>query len=249
MITSLLRRVIPAYWRPIGHLTSIVQQGTGQLVATGPFRGLRYPASSFFSAYLPKLLGIYERELAQSIEAACAEHPGLIIDIGAAEGYYACGLAMRNPSARVIAFEMQEAGRAALAETIRLNQLESRVEVREKCEPADLAAVLTGAQRPLVICDVEGYEAVLLDPATVPALAHANVLVELHEFEAAGVGAELENRFRTTHHVERVWQEHRSPTELPFSDWYTRLLPDSYLEWAVSEWRPERMSWLWMQPH
>ena len=28
----------------------------------------------------------------------------------------------------------------------------------------------------------------------------------------------------------------------------TMALPVSYLDWAVSEWRPERMSWLWMTP-
>jgi hypothetical protein len=28
----------------------------------------------------------------------------------------------------------------------------------------------------------------------------------------------------------------------------TGLLPRSYLNWAVSEWRPTRMSWLWMRP-
>ena len=37
------------------------------------------------------------------VNHACSKNPNLIIDIGAAEGYYAIGLAVRNPSSRVIA--------------------------------------------------------------------------------------------------------------------------------------------------
>ena len=57
------------------------------------------------------MLGTYEKELNSVIEEACAAHPSLIVDVGAAEGYYACGMALRNPQARVVAFEMQAKGR------------------------------------------------------------------------------------------------------------------------------------------
>ena len=65
--------------------------------------------------HIPKLLGVYERELNPYIEQACALNFPLIVDVGAAEGYYAVGMALRNPSARVIAFEMDARAREALA--------------------------------------------------------------------------------------------------------------------------------------
>ncbi len=244
---ALLRKIIPERWRPIGHLTYLAQVGTGQKIMSGPFAGTRYPASSFFSAYIPKLLGIYERELAGAVEAACAKVPSRVVDVGAAEGYYAAGLARRLPGARVIAFEMQPEGRAALAETLALNHLTDRVEVRGRCEPADLTQALAGADRALVVCDVEGYEQTLLNPTAVPALSGADILVELHEFVVRGVGAELEKRFQATHRVTVIQAEERQESEFPFHNLYTRLLPRSYREWSVSEWRPEQMSWLWME--
>src|SRR6266446_5569422 len=90
-----IRSVIPARWRPIGYLEHLVRSRTGGRVPKGPFAGMRYIDNAFGSAYVPKLLGIYERELNDCIERACALSFPLIIDIGAAEGYYAIGMALR----------------------------------------------------------------------------------------------------------------------------------------------------------
>jgi hypothetical protein len=119
VITKILRAIIPARFRPIGYLEHLVHARTGGRVRCGPFAGMRYIQGSVGSAYVPKLLGIYERELTTYMEEACALEFPLIADIGAAEGYYAVGMALRNPNARVIAFEMEQKGRAALKELAR----------------------------------------------------------------------------------------------------------------------------------
>lgn len=210
---------------------------------------MRYVSNSVGSAYLPKLLGIYERELAGLIDQACAGKPALIVDVGAAEGYYAIGLTIRNPQSSVIAFEMEPQGRAALIEMAALNNVSDRVCIHGKCEPLDLETALAGTDMPFVVCDVEGYENLLLDPVTVPSLRNATILVEMHDFIHPGITDLLTQRFTPSHHVERIWQEARSRQEFPWRTLATALLPKSYLDWAVSEWRPERMSWLWMKPH
>src|SRR5438105_426555 len=71
-------------------------------VLDGPFRGLRYPsASSLHSGLLPKLLGTYEAELHGPIEHLLKSRTyGAVVDVGAAEGYYAVGFALRCPEAR-----------------------------------------------------------------------------------------------------------------------------------------------------
>jgi hypothetical protein len=170
------------------------------------------------------------------------------VDIGAAEGYYAVGFARRLPRARIIAFEMEPRGQTALHEMALLNSVSDRIEVRGKCEASDLAAVLKQDAGPVVICDVEGYEQCLLDPKTVPALARTTILVELHEFLVPKIAETLTDRFATTHRITRVWQEPRTRAEFPWRTMGTSLLPRSYLDWAVSEWRPARMAWLWMLP-
>ena len=247
-VADLIRRVVPARFRPIGYLTHLAQQGSQFRVAGGPFAGMNYGPSSFGSAYIPKILGIYERELTPCIESSCAVRPDLIVDVGAAEGYYAVGLARRNPQARVIAFEAESRGREFLSDMVHRNDLAGRVEIRGLAEPHDLQAALAGAARPLVVCDVEGHEDSLLDPGAVTALLGATILVELHDFIKRGLGEEIEQRFAASHRVTRIWQEGRSGAEFPYPTMFTRLLPQRYLDWSVSEWRPERMSWLWMEP-
>lgn len=248
MIGDLLRRTVPKRFRPIGYLEHLAEQSSHGRVAGGPFAGMRYIRNSVGSAYVPKLLGMYERELNSAIEEACAVDVPLIIDIGAAEGYYAVGLAMRNLKARVIAFEMEEKGRAALGKMTLLNGVDDRVEIRGKCEVADLRSALAGADRALVVCDAEGYEEVLLQPNEVPELASTYVLAEMHDFISRGITERVTERFTPTHRVERIWQEPRARAEFPCRTLGTMLLPRRYLDWAVSEWRPERMSWLWMVP-
>ena len=247
---KLARKIIPARFRPTGYLENLVRARTNGRIPCGPFIGMRYSRDAACKAhiYIPKLLGVYERELNPYIEQACALNFPLIVDVGAAEGYYAVGMALRNPTARVIAFEMDATARAAMAEKVRLNDVGNRVEIRGKCEPDDLERVLADTPRPYVICDAEGDEAVLLDPATVPSLQRAWILVELHEFIERGISEKIRERFVATHKIAHVWQQERTIADFPFKDFYTRWLPESYLRWAVSESRPERMSWFWMTP-
>jgi hypothetical protein len=58
----------------------------------------------------------------------------------------------------------------------------------------------------------------------------------------------LRGRFESTHRIKHIWQEERSRDEFPWRTAGTAVLPRRYLDWAVSEWRPDRMSWLWMEP-
>ena len=75
-------------------------------VQHGPFSGMVYPEmTAIGSSLVPKLLGSYEQELHPVLDAICANDYSEIIDIGCAEGYYACGLAMKIPTARVFAFD------------------------------------------------------------------------------------------------------------------------------------------------
>jgi len=209
---------------------------------------MQYIRGAVGSAYVPKLLGTYERELNDRVETACALRFPLIIDIGAAEGYYAVGLARRNPGTRVVAFEMEEKGQLALKEMAELNRVNNRVEIMGKCEPDNLRSVLASSQRSLVLCDAEGAEETLLDPQQIPELMRAHVLVEMHDFIQPGLTDLVKNRFEATHRIQRINQQPRSRSDMPYRTLATTLLPSRYLDWAVDEWRPVQMSWLWMEP-
>jgi predicted O-methyltransferase YrrM len=247
-LARLARLIIPGGLRPRGYLIHLTRARTSCRVAAGPFTGMKYGGASFGSAYLPKLIGIYERELVPVIEKLCSLNPNLIVDIGAAEGYYAVGLALKNPTARIVAYEREKRGRELLAIMAKLNGISSRVEIRGICEQPDIREVLEGSAASVVICDVEGDEKYLLDPEAVVTLRAASILVEVHEFVHPGIAEALRERFSQTHKVTAINQEPRSGSEFPWRTFGTKLLPSYYLEWAVSEGRVAQMSWLWMEP-
>jgi len=261
-MTRFLKKVIPESLRPLRLLEKLTRSKTHGRIRKGPFEGMRYLDRAVGSALIPKLLGIYERELATRIEQACAANFPLIVDIGAAEGYYAVGLARRNPQSRVIAFEMESNGREAIEELAEMNQIQvaglrvsssiessqPQLEIHGKCEFENLEAVLRTTNRSFIICDVEGYEDYLLHPNHIPALERATLLVETHEFVKRGITKILSDRFSATHEVECIWQEPRLLSDFPFQSWVCSIMPKRFIEKAVSEWRPERMCWLWITP-
>ncbi len=247
-LASIIRALVPKQYRPIGYLTALAQAKTGQSVASGPFVGMKYVNDSHGSAYIPKLLGLYELELRDCIRQIVALQPDVIVDCGAAEGYYAVGLAMRCPGAAVVAFELEDGAREGLRAMARLNGVEDRVDIRGRCDASHLQRCLAEGATPVVVCDVEGGEDEILDPGRAPALARASILVELHDFLVPGLRDRLSQRFSPSHDITSILQEPRLVRDFPWRTPFTTLLPQRYREWAVSEWRPVPMEWFWMTP-
>jgi len=248
MISNFLRQCIPERFRPIGYLVHMTQTRTGCTVLQGPFKGMHYAEDSQGSAYIPKLLGIYERELSSIIEEIISKTPKSIVDIGAAEGYYAIGLARRLPNTKIVAFEMEAKGSEKLLMMAEANEVNDRIELHGKCEVDCLESAINSNASSVIICDVEGYETELLDPGKVPSLKFVSILVEVHDFIIDGITDKLYQRFNITHDIKRIWEQPRSVSDFPWRTLGTAILPKSYLKWSVSEWRPVRMSWLWMTP-
>ena len=136
---------------------------------------------------LPMLLGTYECELNPAVETICGAGCDRIVDIGAAEGYYAVGMALRNPGVPLVCFEMNASVRYYLRRLARRNGVRPRIKILGECTPAALETALDGAERPAIICDCEGAEDLLLDPVRVPSLRRALILVETHEGMVDGV--------------------------------------------------------------
>lgn len=179
-------------------------------VLSGPFRGLRLPPG----APLCQLLGTYELELHQDVERLRWRGFTTVVNIGAAHGYYAAGLARVFAGARVLAFEAQQHLIADIQALALSNGLGDRLEVRGLCRPEDLAAVLHQGNA-LVVCDVEGAEKELLDPSRIAPLRTATVVVETHDHLAAGCEQLLRERFSATHDIVLRRAQPRTEADLP----------------------------------
>jgi hypothetical protein len=181
-----------------------VRRVTGRTVCGGPFAGMRYGEAAVNSCYAPKLLGVYESEVAGFVERVIAWGPKRVINAGAAEGYYAVGLARRLPHTQVLAYEAEAPARALLEANVSANEVGARVTVKGRCAVAELAAELGDGADTVVLVDVEGFEEALCDPEAVPGLRRAWLLVELHPLVVPDIEAELTRRFEPTHAVEKV---------------------------------------------
>lgn len=195
----------------------------------------------------PMLLGTFERELSGVLEVALRIPFDKVVNVGAAEGYYAIGLALRLPTAHIVAFDLDPECQEFLSEMARVNHLTERVSVLGMCEPRDLEAGLSGGERCLIVCDVEGYEHLLIDPTHVPSLHRSWILVELHEQAAPGIGETLEHRFAGSHRSLRIYQEPRTARDYPLNPLLKRLPTRSWQPF-LNEQRAYRMSWLWLEP-
>ncbi|MBC8009332.1 MAG: hypothetical protein H7067_04455, partial [Burkholderiales bacterium] len=219
------------------------------LVLGGPFVGMRYVGQSVGSMWWPKILGTYEIELADVIRDLCLARPPWVVDIGAAEGYYAIGFAWRCPETRVIAFEGEPAGRKLQAELAELNGVAARVRIEGFCDHAELNRALSFATGGLIICDIEGGEKDLLDPVLVPALGDHrwSLLIEIHDHVDPTIMNTLIDRFYATHTVEEIVTRPRRARDLPASarsSFLARWIP-AFLD----ERRPAPMRWLLLRPN
>jgi hypothetical protein len=214
---------------------------------------MQYLHDAVSGGYIPKLLGIYERELHPVISRLAGFGIDGIVNIGASDGYYAVGLARCLPGTRVFAFERESRGQDFIRHIADRNGVGHQVVVRGNCDLDDLQGTVAPLTNPAVICDVEGFEDALLDPEKVPGLRGALILVEIHDGKNPEVSARIRRRFETTHTIEVIWQQKRVASEFPFVTNYTRSLSSEHLAAAVDEGRPVRagalpMSWFFMIP-
>jgi hypothetical protein len=213
----------------------------GLKVQSGPFAGMKYLPDSHGSELAPKLIGSYEVEL-QPIFAAWLGKPfETVVDIGCAEGYYAVGLALALPNARVFAYDINSEAQKTCRQLAAINGVASRVTVLGECTPANLQENLTGPS--LVLVDCEGAEVRILRPDIATSLAAAHIIVELHDFIVPGVSRILSERFRDSHEISFIANTERNAHDWP----HIRQLSESERQTAVDE-RRIRQEWMILAP-
>ena len=228
-----------AKWRAL-LVTNTLRKALGQTIPQGPFAGMIYDLPATEGGAAARLLGCYEASLHPVIAAIVDRAPARIVDIGCAEGYYAVGLARLLPDCAIVARDSDPAAQAACRDLAARNDVGSRVTIGGALSPAELDTLCDA--RTVVICDIEGAEGALLDPAKAPALKEVAILVEVH---GTVLLDQIAARFAESHTITRL---DRTAT--------TQSLPAMTEDWsdldrllALWEWRSQPTPWLWMVPH
>jgi hypothetical protein len=213
----------------------------GLQIQAGLFAGMEYLPDCAEGCYLPKLLGCYEAELAPYFQAASHRPYEVLLNIGCSEGFYAVGLARLMPKLQVFAHDTNELAHADCRQLAEINGVSDRITIGGTFSPQDFQNY--EERRTLVLCDIEGGEEALLDPALAPALAGMDLIVELHDGFAPGIQATLEQRFAATHQIEVVEHQLRAIELPPLLSELGSM--DQLL--AISEWRAFPTPWLVMR--
>jgi hypothetical protein len=218
-------------------------KGAAPKILNGPFSGMRYIKEAYGSALLPKLLGSYEQPIHEWIERVCAtSRYKVVIDVGCAEGYYACGFAKRMPSSRVFAYDVNKEAVSAAKRLSRDNEL-SNIFFGNLFNPQELEIIrgpLKNSQL-FIFMDIEGAELDFLRACGNETLSGLDFLIELHDCFRSGITEEIVSLLQKSHQLEIVFdynwrslERYKLPIKMEQSDF----------EEYVDEMRPVGMRWL-----
>ena len=174
------------------------------LVRSGIFQGMTYVKEAVGSALLAKLIGCYEKELESIFRNLSAKNVRVVFDIGAAEGYYAVGLARLLPDISLLAFEASEPGKDLSAVLAKANQVEGRIQILGTCTEELLLGCMRLHKPDFLLMDIEGGEIQLMTSRLVDLLADTEMLIEVHPFAAPGVVNILCEKTKSTHSVKAI---------------------------------------------
>ena len=227
--------------RRLRHVRTMLEDECGLVVQSGPFAGMAYVSEAVCSSLVPKLLGSYEAELHEVLQEILTRDYETVIDVGCAEGYYAVGLALALPHARVHAFDIDARARELCTRLAQENKVDGRVSVEGACDHERLNSLICG--RTLIVCDCEGCELQLLDPEAAPEIVKSDLLVELHDAIVPNITPTILSRFAATHEITLVDAAERDPNAYPILKDFDRLTQRT----AVAEFRDGPMQWGYLE--
>lgn len=214
----------------------------------GPFKGVNYYNRTVWGPITPKWIGTYELELHEIIHTIIDKQYNTIIDIGAAEGYYAIGLSSKCPTSQIISYDTDPIARVRQRQLHKLNPQHKNLSINKYCTAAVLDNAINGTS--LIICDIEGFEFDLIDPKSCKSLIHSDILVEIHSYKnhsTQEVKETLERRMKSSHNISTIRQIQRTIFNEIRSIPEVSSLSNSRLLKAMDEERRISQYWLWMR--
>ncbi len=210
---------------PLLIASRLVRAAARDRVVTGPFCGMKVSASALSRHHLASyLLGTYELELRPVLSRIIARRYGTILNLGAADGYYAVGLALRSRCVHIEAFEGRPEFHPLIRRAVRRNRVSDRIRLNGKCTADALRHRLESAVLPALLLVDAVDETDLVDLRSAPELRCTDILAEAPEWHLADA---LIDRFWRTHNVECYTAQLRILADFP-----TTLLP------ALRRWFP-----------
>ena len=218
-------------------------------VAYGPFKGMQLNKNIWWSRndLITQTLGIYEEHILEKIKFFSKYGATAFIDIGAADGYFAVGMAYSKLYEKVYAFEIEEDGRNRIIENALRNNCEKKIQVFGKANLKSIKKITAIEKKATFLIDIEGSEYDFLDTNMLEALANHFVICELHPWlvnDGEMLQEKLLESASSFFDVDLIKRESYNPNN--FSDFDN--LSDEERLIAVGEGRERNMYWMILSP-
>ena len=221
----------------------------GHQVAYGTFKGMKLSKNTYWSKndIITHILGVYEKHVLKKIIEFSKKGNYPFIDIGAADGYFAIGMAFSETFKKIYAFEIDEEGRRSLNRNIENNFCKDKVVVDIEANFETLKEIVDKNKSAVILIDIEGSEFDLLDDNLLQLLSNCYIVCELHPtlstdgFEKQNM---LINNAKAFFDVSIIQRESYSPNKFSELNEFTdeeRLI-------AFGEGRENNMNWLILEP-
>lgn len=134
------------------------------------------------------LLGIYEIEILESLILA-SKNKKILIDIGAADGYFAIGGLVSNLFIKTICYEISPQSRINLDTNAKINGVRDKIEIFGEGKSdfynqiIDLGIELSQC---VILCDIEGGEFSLFSDVVLNELKDSIIIIEIHDWHING---------------------------------------------------------------
>jgi hypothetical protein len=189
-----------------------------------------------------KLLGSYEEHIQETLQLL-SRQTSILVDIGAADGYFGVGLVASGLYTKSYCFEISPKGQKVLRECSLANAVSEKVLVGREASVESLAAIPEVREgSATVLCDIEGAEFDLFNKEMIQLVKDCPLVIEIHDSFIPHLREsrrELVTELRAVYSVYRVNRNHFKPSYPEL-----REFPDDIRLLMVSEGRPVDMEWL-----
>jgi len=221
----------------------------GYQVAYGTFKGMKLSKNIYWAKddLITHILGVYEEHILKKLIEFSKKGNYPFIDIGAADGYFAIGMAFSETFKKIYAFEIEEGGRNSLNKNIENNFCKDKVVIDIEANFETLQEIINKNKSAVILIDIEGSEFDLLDDKLLKLLSNCYIVCELHPALSVN-GLEKQNMLinnaKAFFDVSIIQRESYCPNKFSELNEFTdeeRLI-------AFGEGRENNMNWLILEP-
>lgn len=219
-------------------------ESEGSKIFQGPFKGMNFfsnPRDISEGCLVPKLIGSYESELHPFMDELKINKPDVVINVGAAEGYYSVGLKLMLENIDVLAYDIDPKSKEKTLELSKLNNVEVA------CKNKFLSSELDGLEKKdiFILCDIEGDELKLFSKDEIIKYENCRIIIETHSTKIGHSKDILPNLFSKTHDIKIIDQKGSDSFEVPES-----IVQSNHLDILLSKWecRTHPTPWLVLTP-